>query len=107
MVALRPSYAAIFALSLILNQVSCAPQNQLNTPREASKSCFSEENGIDMCAYLTNEEMNKRINKLQTTYPDLVEVNNIGESVNGEKLTYLKITKNSSNTRTLLKPMFK
>ena len=101
MVAFKPFYAAIFALSLISSLVSCAPQIP-NTP-----SCFSEENGINMCAYLTNEEMNQRISILKNTYPDLVEIDNIGTSVNGEKLTYLKITKNSSSKRTLLKPMFK
>ena len=67
------------------------------------------ENGINMCDYITNEELNAKIEELENTYSsnDLVKIGSIGKSVLGEDLTYLKITSNASNDRPLLKPMFK
>ena len=67
------------------------------------------ENGINMCDYISNEELNAKIKELENTYSthDLVKIGSIGKSVLGEDLTYLKITSNASNDRPLLKPMFK
>ena len=67
------------------------------------------ENGIDMCDYLSNEELNAKIEQLKNTYSrkNLLEIGSIGKSVRNEDLTFLKITSNVSSERPVLKPMFK
>ena len=101
-----------FALSLIIscassdrsNAGSSAPQN--NNQRVAqTNDCSRMENGIDMCNYLTNEEMEMKIRQLQQKYPRLVKIGKIGKSTLGVDLTYLKITSNKASER--LKPKFK
>ena len=67
------------------------------------------ENGIDMCDYMSNEDLKAKILNLNDTYwsKNLVEIGSIGKSVLNEDLTYLKITSNAHSTRPILKPMFK
>ena len=74
-----------------------------------NQECSNVENGIDMCNYITNDELNRQIQNLHDTYSsqNLIEIGTIGKSVRGEDLTYLKITSNVNSTRPLLKPMFK
>ena len=74
-----------------------------------SARCSNVENGIDMCNYLTNQEMKEKLHELNETYSnqDLVTLSTIGKSVLGEELYYLKITSNATKERKLLKPMFK
>ena len=73
------------------------------------QECSNVENGIDMCNYITNDEMKRQIENLYDKYSNqnLIQTGTIGESVRGEDLTYLKITSNVNSTRPLLKPMFK
>ena len=98
----------IFALSLIIHQASSAQSNDgLNTGSGACRpnDCSYVENGIDMCDYLTNEEMETKIRQLRQKYPKLVQIDTIGKSALGVNLTYLKITSNKASER--LKPKFK
>ena len=77
--------------------------------QNSQNECSNMENGINMCDYISNEELNAKIEELENTYSsnNLVKIGSIGKSVLGEDLTYLKITSNASNDRPLLKPMFK
>ena len=98
----------IFALSLIINQALSARSNDgssTGSGARRSNDCSHVENGIDMCDYLTNEEMETKIRQLQQQYPKLVQIGNIGKSAFGVNLTYLKITSNKPSER--LKPKFK
>ena len=91
MVVMIPFHTLIFSVFLILNLVSSLPQS--NVPHE---TCNHVDSGIDMCDYLTNDEMKKKIIHLHETYPKLVEIGNIGKSQLGEDLAYLKITSNKA-----------
>ena len=73
------------------------------------KLCSNVENGIDMCDYLSNQEMKEKLYELNETYwgENLVSLSSLGKSVLGEELFYLKITSNANKERMLLKPMFK
>ena len=73
------------------------------------QECSNVENGIDMCNYITNDELKRQIQNLHDKYSsqNLIKIGTIGKSVQGEDLTYLKITSNVNSTRPLLKPMFK
>ena len=73
------------------------------------KPCSNVENGIDMCDYLSNQEMKEKLYELNETYwgENLVSLSSLGKSVLGEELFYLKITSNANKERMLLKPMFK
>ena len=97
MFPLEHSSSVIFAFLLILY------------PIRSQNDCSNMENGIDMCDYISNEELNAKIQELKNTYSskNLVEIGSIGKSVQLEDLTYLKITSNANSIRPLLKPMFK
>ena len=97
--------------SRLLSQIICAYSLLFNIKKVtsvASNEC-SNKDGIDMCNYISNEELNVKINNLYENYSsqNLIVIGDIGKSVKGEDLKYLKITANANSTRPLMKPMFK
>mgnify|MGYP002052533446 CR=1 FL=1 len=93
------------AYGISIDKVIHGPNFIEVVPRE----CETVENGIDMCNYITNDELKRQIKNLHDKYSsqNLIKIGTIGKSVQGEDLTYLKITSNVNSTRPLLKPMFK
>ena len=59
-----------------------------------------------MCSYQSHEEMIKRLERLQTQYPNLVRVESLGKSVRGKDLVYAKLSENVAR-RSRGEPMFK
>ena len=57
--------------------------------------------------YLKYNETEQFLAQLANEYPDLIELSSIGWSVEHRKLTVIKISSNSNQSRALLKPMFK
>ena len=105
-----PFLTVIFAHFLLLNfAIIIKKVNSQDDGDFEKQECSNVENGIDMCNYITNDELKKQIQNLYDKYSsqNLIEVGTIGKSVRGEDLTYLKITSNVNSTRPLLKPMFK
>merc|ERR1712008_221098 len=101
-----PFLTLIFAFFLLLTVQKVKSQDDGDFEQQ---ECSIVENGIDMCNYITNEELKSQIQNLYDKYSsqNLIEIGTIGKSVRGEDLTYLKITSNVNSTRPLLKPMFK
>ena len=71
-----------------------------------SAACSNYDGGIDMCSYQSHEEMIKRLERLQTQYPNLVRVESLGKSVRGKDLVYAKLSENVAQ-RGRGEPMFK
>ena len=101
-----PFLTLIFAFFLLLTVQKVKSQDDGDFEQQ---ECSNVENGIDMCNYITNEELKRQIQNLYDKYSsqNLIKIGTIGKSVRGEDLTYLKITSNVNSTRPLLKPMFK
>ena len=104
-----PFLRFIFSYFLLLNFAIIQKVKSQDDGDFEKQECSNVENGIDMCNYITNDELNRQIQNLHDKYSsqNLIEIGTIGKSVRGEDLTYLKITSNVNSTRPLLKPMFK
>eukprot|EP00093_Oithona_nana_P009307 09307.XXX_116400_117948_1 [CDS] Oithona nana genome sequencing. len=59
-----------------------------------------------MCDYESHDEMVRKLMSLSTRYPGLAKVDSVGDSVQGQPMAYIKISKNV-NRRDHLEPMFK
>ena len=59
--------------------------------------CELVEEGVLMCGYESNEEMEARLLRLQKKYPQLAKVTTLGKSVQGRKLTAITISANASD----------
>ena len=104
-----PFLTVIFAYFLLLNFAIIQKVNSQDDGDFEKQYCSNIENGINMCNYITNDELKSQVQNLYDKYSsqNLIKIGTIGKSVRGEDLTYLKITSNVNSTRKILKPMFK
>ena len=70
------------------------------------RECDHVEEGVLMCGYETNEELEARMYRLQQNHPYLARITTIGQSVQGRKMTAITVSANSSD-RVLGIPRFR
>lgn len=79
-----------------------------SSPYSLSSSISSSSSSFDpLKKYLKYNETEHFLAQLANEYPNLIELSSIGWSVEHRKLTVIKISSNSNQSRALLKPMFK
>jgi len=92
-----------FVLVFVIKLLFIVSSMSQNVRRE---ECATFDNGINMCNYESHDKMVRKLVKLATRFPNLAQVDTVGDSVEGRPLVYIKISGNVTR-RSHLEPMFK
>ena len=90
----------------LITFVALASSNTLNRRQSRQASCGNKD-GINMCNYENHNQLIQKLDNLQANYPNLASVGQVGSSIEGRPIKFIKISANVRQQRDLLKPMFK